>query len=109
MLHGVSLIISLPYGRASVHGRCYSSRHRSRRRRMQATTERNETGAPEYLERVRALLGLVSGAAPEIEAARQLPPDIAEALRGAGMFAAAAPREWGGLELDPVTQAQALD
>ena len=76
---------------------------------MQATSERTETAAAEYLEGVRALLGRVSAAAPEIEAARQLPTEISDALREAGMFAAAAPKAWGGLELDPVTQARALE
>src|SRR5687767_5972032 len=61
--------------------RCYPPRHRDRRAGMQATSERNETVAAEYLERVRTLLGPVSAAAPEIEAARQLPANIADALR----------------------------
>ena len=75
---------------------------------MHSTTEGTESAAA-YLERVRALLAPVAAAAREIEAARQLPPAIEAMLREAGMFSVAAPKAWGGLELDPVTHIQAIE
>jgi len=63
----------------------------------------------EYLDGVRAILEPVRQAAAEIEAARQLPPRIEQLVRDAGMFAVAVPRDWGGLELDPVTQLEAIE
>lgn len=76
---------------------------------MQATPDSPEVRSREYLERVRGLLEPIRAAAPEIEAARQLPPEVAGLMQAAGMFAAAAPKAWGGLELDPVTQIEAIE
>ncbi|MGE3074708.1 MAG: acyl-CoA dehydrogenase family protein [Dehalococcoidia bacterium] len=66
-------------------------------------------GAPEYLERVRALVEPIRAAAAEIEAARQLPAEIAELLQVAGMFSVAVPKAFGGLELDPLTHIEAIE
>lgn len=76
---------------------------------MQANAERNDTSAADYLERVRDLLEPVRAAAAAIELARQLPPEVAEMLRGAGMFSVAVPKVWGGLELDPITHIEAIE
>ncbi len=76
---------------------------------MQARAEQTDTAVANYLGRVRAILEPISQRAPEIEAARQLPPDCAELLRQAGMFSVAVPKAWGGLELDPVTHIEAIE
>ncbi|HEY2755516.1 MAG TPA: acyl-CoA dehydrogenase family protein, partial [Pseudolabrys sp.] len=54
----------------------------------------------DYLARARALVPLLEGAAPRIEAARALPPDVLAALHDAGMFRLLLPRSIGGAELD---------
>ncbi len=41
--------------------------------------------------------------APEIESARRLPADLAKKFNGAGFFRLLVPKEYGGLESDPVT------
>lgn len=76
---------------------------------MQATTERTETAAADYLARVRGLLDAVRAAAPETEANRQLPPAIVEQMTAAGVFSVAVPKSWGGPELDPVTHALGIE
>lgn len=76
---------------------------------MDAILERIPTSSEAFLERVRALQGPIREAAPEIEAARQLPPRLAELLHEAGVFAAALPRSWGGPEFDPVTISRTVE
>ncbi|MFM9864934.1 MAG: acyl-CoA dehydrogenase family protein [Micropepsaceae bacterium] len=44
--------------------------------------------------------------APEIEAARRMPADIANRFNEAGFFRLLVPKDYGGLESDPVTFAQ---
>lgn len=61
------------------------------------------------LQAVRALEPLVTSAADAIEAERRLPPAIVEAMRKAGGFRMAVPREQGGLELDPLTQIRVVE
>ena len=63
----------------------------------------------EHLERIRGILPALRAASADIEAARQLPPEIAETMRAAGVFGAAVPGIWGGPELDPLTQARAVE
>lgn len=76
---------------------------------MQATAERNDVRAEQYLERVRGILDEVRAAAAETEANRCLPPRIVDLMAGAGMFNVAVPQAWGGLELDPVTHARGIE
>jgi len=76
---------------------------------MQATHAGPDARIDAYLDGVRELLAPIKASAPEIEAARQLPPDIAELLRAAGMFGCAVPASWGGLELDPVTISRGIE
>lgn len=59
--------------------------------------------ATDPVARARALAPLIAAAAPRIEAARCLPPDLLEALHGAGLFRTLLPRAFGGEETDPVT------
>jgi alkylation response protein AidB-like acyl-CoA dehydrogenase len=56
--------------------------------------------AIDYLARARELAPLFEAASARIEAARQFPPDVLEALHGAGMFRLLLPRSLGGAELD---------
>jgi alkylation response protein AidB-like acyl-CoA dehydrogenase len=53
---------------------------------------------------LHAAIGLaeqIRAASDEIERGRRLPPDIAAAMKDAGVFGMAMPRLWGGPELDP--------
>jgi indole-3-acetate monooxygenase len=61
------------------------------------------------LEAVRALTPEIRAAAEAIEAARRLPANIVEAMKRAGVFRMAMPREWGGPELDPLTQIRVIE
>jgi alkylation response protein AidB-like acyl-CoA dehydrogenase len=45
----------------------------------------------------------------EIEQGRRLPPGIAAAMKEAGVFGMAMPRDWGGPELDLLTQFQVIE
>ncbi|MEO8541489.1 MAG: acyl-CoA dehydrogenase family protein [bacterium] len=76
---------------------------------MKTIPDRADPAAAAYLQRIGALKETLRAAAPEIEAARQLTPAIAELLRDAGVFSVAVPKAWGGLELDPVTHALAIE
>lgn len=63
----------------------------------------------DVLERVRSVTGLLTSAAPRIEAARQLPPDVLEAMHEARLFRLLLPRSLGGDEIDLETHAMALE
>ncbi len=60
------------------------------------------------LERARALQPLLVAAAPRIEAGRQLPPDVLDALHDAGLFRLLIPRALGGAEADLLTLARVI-
>jgi len=53
--------------------------------------------------RAESLRPFLRAAAPRIEAARELPPDVLDALHGAGLFRLLIPRDLGGAEADLVT------
>jgi alkylation response protein AidB-like acyl-CoA dehydrogenase len=53
------------------------------------------------IARVRGLVPLLDSAGPRIEAARELPPDVLDALFDADLFRALLPRALGGAELAP--------
>jgi alkylation response protein AidB-like acyl-CoA dehydrogenase len=65
--------------------------------------------ASDYIARARGLAPLLTAAAPRIEAAYELPPDVLDAMHAAGMFRLLVPRSVGGAELDPVTYIQCVE
>jgi indole-3-acetate monooxygenase len=73
----------------------------------------NEAGRPDvttdYIARARKLAPLLSAAAPRIDAARELPKDVLDAMHAAGMFRLLVPRSIGGAELDPATYIQCVE
>jgi indole-3-acetate monooxygenase len=54
-------------------------------------------------ERITSLAPEIRARRQEIEAARRIPADLAEALRRTGLFALTIPRALGGTEADPAT------
>jgi alkylation response protein AidB-like acyl-CoA dehydrogenase len=63
----------------------------------------------EHIARARKLAPLLAAAAPRIDAARELPPDVLDAMHAAGMFRLLVPRSIGGAELDPATYIQCVE
>lgn len=61
------------------------------------------------LEAARALAPEIRGRAPEAERLCTLPPDLAERIERAGLFALWLPRSLGGLELDPATIVRVIE
>ena len=61
------------------------------------------------LEAARALAPMVRAAADEIEANRELPKPVFQALADAGLYIMAVPRAVGGLEIDLPTYVQAIE
>ncbi len=57
----------------------------------------------------RALAPVLTAAAPRIDAGRELPPDIVDALHEARLFRMLVPRSLGGEELSPVLFVQAIE
>jgi indole-3-acetate monooxygenase len=62
----------------------------------------------EWIGRARGLKPLLEAAAPRIEQAKMMPPDVLHALRNAQMFRMTTPRSVGGAELDLATCAQVV-
>lgn len=58
----------------------------------------------DLVSRAQALAPMLRDAAEEIDEARQLPAAIVESLKDAGCFRMSLPKDWGGLEADPLTQ-----
>lgn len=65
--------------------------------------------AAEAIARARKLAPLLNAAAPRIDAARELPPDVLDAMHAAGMFRLLVPRSVGGAELDPAAYVQCVE
>ena len=65
--------------------------------------------ATDRIARARKLAPLLAAAAPRIDAARELPPDVLDAMHAAGMFRLLVPRSVGGAELDPATYIQCVE
>src|SRR4051794_14979315 len=63
-----------------------------------------ETAAQSLLDATQAILPLVRASGDEGERERQLPPQVARAMAGAGVARMLAPKVVGGLEIDPITQ-----
>jgi alkylation response protein AidB-like acyl-CoA dehydrogenase len=57
----------------------------------------------------RALAPMILEAAPRIEAGRDLPPDLVEALHQARLFRMLVPRSLGGEEISPIEYVQAIE
>jgi alkylation response protein AidB-like acyl-CoA dehydrogenase len=57
----------------------------------------------------RALLPLIAAAAPRIEAERELPGDLVDALHDARLFRMLVPRSLGGEEISPIAFMQAIE
>lgn len=62
----------------------------------------------DLLARLDALAPTIAAAAPAMEKARRLPPDIAAALAGTGAFRMIVPQAIGGLECEPATIVRAI-
>src|ERR1700758_4771243 len=65
--------------------------------------------ADDPIARARALIPLLQEAAPRIDAARELPPDVLDGMFAAGMFRLLVPRSCGGAELEPATFVQCVE
>lgn len=61
------------------------------------------------IARARKLTPLLAAAAPRIDAERELPPDVLDAMHAEGMFRLLVPRAFGGSELDPATYVQCVE
>jgi indole-3-acetate monooxygenase len=61
------------------------------------------------IARARKLAPLLTAAAPRIDAACELPPDVLDAMHAEGMFRLLVPRSLGGAELDPATYIQCVE
>ena len=59
--------------------------------------------APAYLARIDNILPLLKERSAEAERLRRLPDENIRAMTDAGIFRAMQPKQWGGLEIDPVT------
>ena len=57
----------------------------------------------------RGLAPAIAAAAPRIEAGRELPPDVVDALHEARLFRMLVPRSFGGDEVSPVAFMQAVE
>ena len=61
---------------------------------------------------LHAAIGLapkIHEASEEIERERRIPPQIAHAMKDAGIFGMVIPQSWGGPELDPLTQLRIIE
>lgn len=63
----------------------------------------------DHIARARKLTPSLAAAAPRIDAARELPPDVLDAMHSEGMFRLLVPRSLGGSELDPATYVQCVE
>ena len=63
----------------------------------------------EFVDAARALAPQILAYREEMESERRMPLPLVEAMKEAGMFTLSMPREWGGPEVDPLTQIQAVE
>ena len=66
-------------------------------------------GTSPLIDAAISLRPLIRSRAGDIERGRQLPPDLVEAIRGAGLFHLVLPTEYGGMGADPVTAARVVE
>lgn len=72
-------------------------------------TQHGSDSTNDIVEGARALAPLVRDSVPAMDAERRLPPPLVDALRKLGAFRMAVPHEYGGMELDPVTQVRVVE
>ena len=65
--------------------------------------------ATDLLATARELAPAVRAAGDRIESGRQLPPDIVDLLRAAGLFHLAVPESYGGVQADPVQASRIVE
>ncbi|MDQ2803880.1 MAG: acyl-CoA dehydrogenase [Pseudomonadota bacterium] len=63
----------------------------------------------DHIARGRSLKPLLEAAGPRIDAARELPPDVLDAMHAASMFRLLLPRSVGGMELAPAVYVQVVE
>lgn len=66
-------------------------------------------GTSPLIDAAIELRPLIRSRATEIERGRQLPSDVVEAIREAGLFHLTVPAEYGGMGADPVTAARVVE
>jgi len=64
---------------------------------------------PPVLHAAIKLLPRIQAAGEEMERIRRIPPEIALAIKDAGVFGMVLPRSWGAPELDPLTQIRVIE
>ncbi len=74
---------------------------------MQEQMKPNDANA--ILQAVTALVPLIVASREDIEKERRLPLTVVEALKQAGAFRMTMPREWGGAEIDPLSQLRIVE
>ena len=74
-----------------------------------ASDRKADARADDPVERARSVVASVSAAAPRIDRARELPPDVVAALHEARLFRVLLPRSLGGDEVDLVTFARVIE
>src|SRR5579862_317208 len=79
------------------NGRCRECRNMDDRARI------------DCIANARALAPVIAAAAPRIEADRELPPDLVDALHEARLWRMLLPRSYGGDEVSPVEYVQAIE
>jgi len=72
-------------------------------RRPTVTAAERERRGAELVERAQALVPMIAAAAGRIEQAREIPPDVLEAMHDARLFRMLIPRSIGGEEVEPAT------
>ncbi len=69
----------------------------------------DERAKADCVANARALAPVIAAAAPRIEAGRELPPDLVDALHEARLYRMLVPRSLGGEEISPVAFMQAIE
>lgn len=69
----------------------------------------SEQQAQLILDACHKLIPTIRNQRDRIEQERQLPADLVQALKNAGVFRMTMPRAWGGAELDPMSQLQIIE
>lgn len=72
-------------------------------------SQRNNNDAESILKAATDLAPLIRANREAMDGQRRLPDDLVAALKLAGVFRMTMPKEWGGAELDPVTQLRIIE